>query len=339
MKTVILAAGFGSRLWPLSTSEKPKQFQSLIHGETPLGYTYQQLARVIPKQDLYVLSLNGLEAHITAILPGIDPEHIILVPARRNTLPHTVWALRSMGLQDDEPILFKSVDHYLRNPDDFVQSLRLALESYDQTKPVFKLLCTKYESYNSNDGYCIVDQKGSIRKFLEKPSRQALEAAADGQTIFRSPFMYMTSKHVFDAVLQPLSESWAKQALALLHASESEQKQLFLAMPMIDISSTVFQTSDQLTAGVIDYDYIDIGRFEEVYELNDKDEKGNVIIGDIILGTDCQRCLILNETDRPMVVMSQQDMVIVQSAAGTFVSPFTDAAKIGDIYKTKIYKQ
>ncbi len=75
MKTIILAAGFGSRLWPLSTSERPKQFQNFINDTSLLQHTYSLMSKVSEVADLYVLTLKGLEWLVVEQLPTTNNEH------------------------------------------------------------------------------------------------------------------------------------------------------------------------------------------------------------------------------------------------------------------------
>jgi mannose-1-phosphate guanylyltransferase len=338
MKTVILAAGFGSRLWPLSTSERPKQFLPLINGQSLLSYTYTQLAQTIASSDLYVLTLSGLEHHVQHELPDLRPDHLLLVPERRNTLPHTLFALSMLGSDPNEPILFKGVDHFIRNPVSFAASLQQSLVRYDAAHPILTLLCSPYINFNNNDGYCIVDDSAHVRMFLEKPTYDELVTAAGNDTIYRASFTYIASVRACLDALEGITEDWAARAQQLLMADGATRKKLFLDLPMLDISNALFKSAHQLVVDEIEYDFIDVGRFEEIYELNDKDTDGNVIIGKVTLGTACHDSLIINETADPLVVMALDTMVVAHSAAGSLVTPFNDASKIGDIYKSQIHK-
>lgn len=337
MKTVILAAGFGSRLWPVSTSDKPKQFQRLINGTSLLKYTYQQLTQAIAVDELYVLGLEGMQNLIREELPEIKDDHIILVPERRNTLPHTLWALNSITNDPHEPVLFKSVDHFVHNPEAFIKSLKNALSNYGNKQPALELLCSDYGAFNTNDGYCIVDSSNRLLRFMEKPSQADLEAAAGNHKVYRSSMTFIASIRAFQEILGGFDEAWVDAAKQLLASNSTSRAKLFLELPFMDISTTIFQKSDQLRVDTIDYSFTDVGRFEELYQLNDKDQQGNVVIGPVILGTVCKNSLIINETDKPLVVMSVTDSVVVQTEAGSLVSPFKDAVKIGEIYKSQIH--
>ena len=337
MKTVILAAGFGSRLWPLSTSEKPKQFQQLINGTSLLKYTYTQLQKTIPTDELYVLILEGMQELVSQELPSIDSHNVIVVPERRSTLPHTLWALSKIVGSETESVLFKSVDHFILDEEAFIASLSQVInDHHDSTR--LTLLCTKYATFNSNDGYCVADRTGEVVQFLEKPSEETLNKIRTDYDIYRSPMIYITSKNTMRDALEELSDEWLPSARALLDSGTKSPEQDFLNLPFLDISNAVFQRSHKLQLAVIDYQFIDVGRFQEIYGINPKDANGNVIIGKAIIDGACRDNLIINRTSSPIVIISKSESVIVQTLEGSLVSSFTEAHKIGDIYKQQIHQ-
>lgn len=336
MKTVILAAGFGSRLWPLSTSEKPKQFQPLIGEKSLLRYTYDLLSNVTTQDELYVLGLEGMLDLIREQVPELRSENVILVPERRNTLPHTLWALAGITDNLDEPVLFKSVDHYLLHPEVFLSSLGEVLGEY-KPGPSITLLCTSYQKFNTNDGYCLVDSTGIVKKFLEKPTEQELQTHSAGLTVYRTTFTYIASSNALLTNLKHTSEAWAGNARAVVEGKLSGRKDAFLKLPFMDISSFIFQKAGNLRAVEMEYEFIDVGRFEEIYELNTKDGDSNVIIGKVITAEETRNNLIINTTDEPLVVIGKKDTVIIQTDHGSLVSSFPDASKVGDIYKSQIH--
>jgi mannose-1-phosphate guanylyltransferase len=337
MKTVILAAGFGSRLWPLSTSEKPKQFQPLLHGQSLLAYTYGQMLKITPVDELYVLVLAGMEPLVHQELPSIADNHIIVVPERRNTMPHTLWALSQITTDPSEPVLFKSVDHYITNPDDFAASIKYRLDSYQTTdKSDLTMLCTAYKAYNSNDGYCAVGASGELIEFLEKRPESEVERSAAKHTIYRSPMIYIATRKACLTILNNIKEGWSTDAKLTLNEDGRLRTEAFLRMPFMDIRH-LFEPSSTIRVNEIQYGFIDVGRFDELYALNDKDEYDNVCIGNVVIGRGCSHILAINERSEPLVVIGVSDSVVVQTLAGSLVAPFKDAAQVGEIYKQRIY--
>jgi mannose-1-phosphate guanylyltransferase len=332
MKTVILAAGFGSRLWPLSTSQKPKQFQPLLGGVSPLQNTYNMLSKLINTQDIYVLTLEGLQSHVFDQLPNCASDHVLCVPERRNTWPHTLWALTVLG---DEPLLFKSVDHFVRAPEIFLNSLQKQLDVAHSDHVT--LLCNDPEPFDSNDGYAVVDDAGHITAFVEKPSREQFDEFRAQGSVYRSPLLYIGSRGAFAAALKGIDADWARTSERLLAAKPADRAQAFLDLPVADISSTFFQAAAELWAQPIDYQFVDIGSFRTLHKLNDKDRDGNVVIGSVVLGEGCQGNFIVNHLSQPLVVQNTQGCVVVQTKDGSLVTPLATADAVGNLYKTRIH--
>jgi mannose-1-phosphate guanylyltransferase len=337
MKVVILAAGLGTRLWPLSTPNKPKQFQKLINGQSLLHYTYATLATVIPTSDLYVQTLKGLEKHVYEELPEINDEHVILVPEHRDTLAETLWTINTISRDGSEAILFKSVDQYIENSSDFALSLKSSIENYDHLD--MTLFGIPAGQYSSNSGYLTIDNNGVVTSFIEKPSLEVTLELLKTNKLYRSLFIYSASYGSVEKSLERLDTPWARASKALLKADEDTREQLFLSMPIIDISTTLFEAADNLKFKLLDktYKYVDVGRYSALYDLNDKDRHGNVIIGQVKTGLHCHNNLIINHTDDPLVVIDTSNSVIIQTNEGDLVSTFEASGNIKEIYKNQLY--
>jgi mannose-1-phosphate guanylyltransferase len=211
-----------------------------------------------------------------------------------------------------------------------------ALDRYAGDKPVFTMLADKATSFNSNDGYCVTDESGRMTAFLEKPARQAFEDAAATHILYRCPMLYVVSRNIFAGILAHIAEPWQQQAEQLLSADAAARPKIFLVMPFTDMG-IAYQQAPDVRVVRIEYQFVDVGRFQELYQLNDKDTDGNVIMGTAVLDGVCANNLIINLTDAPLAVLSISDSVIVQTSAGSLVTPFSEAARIGEIYKSRIH--
>lgn len=279
----------------------------------------------------------GMQELVWDSLPEIASNHIIVVPAHRNTLPELMWALSSVTDDPNEPVLFKSVDHFILNEEVFATSLQKCLDAWHAHAPALTLICTPFETFNSNDGYCIADNSGTMLRFLEKPSREEFDEMVRDHQAFRFPFIFVVSQQTCLDVLSDTPEPWADQARQVLLArDDAAREQAFLPMGKMDLRGIWMMQTNRMRVLPIDYEFMDIGRFEELYQLNTKDADGNVIRGKVILGMACRGSMIINQTDSPLVVMSAEDAVIIQTDEGSFAAPFRDAAKIGDVYKQHI---
>jgi mannose-1-phosphate guanylyltransferase len=338
MKAVILAGGPGTRLWPVSNPQSSKAFQPVIRGESMLQYTYRQLRKVFRPQDLYIQAPRGLEAAIVEQLPGLDAQHIVLNPIPKDTLPITLWVMNELGSDPTEPILFRSVDQFIEDDQEgaFLSSLSDCIQRYDYKTPRITLLCTKYRSFHPGNGYVVADNAKNIITFVEKPTEEVVGELPKQGTLYRNPFMIIASKKAFLDVLEDLDYPWSRMGRQLLSATRQDREQLFLDMELLSIDYTIFETSHQLKMDEIDYDFLDVGTYRALYELNEKDISGNVVIGQVIVGKNCRNNFICNQNTQPLVVDSINDSVVAQTPAGSLVISMENADRIKEIHKKQL---
>jgi mannose-1-phosphate guanylyltransferase len=334
MKCVILAAGLGSRLWPLSTQERPKQFQQLIGNQTPLQYTHSLLCQALPAKAVYVLTLSGLETLVHEQLPGVSQHNLITVPERRNTLPHTLLALNQLADTDAEPVLFMPADIYYAQPNDLLRALR-GLKQVTTTIRTH-LLCAPASGIDRSLGYVLVDGAGAVAAFVEKPDARTAKRLATSDGTYVNTMGYLTSSAAIRSQFGTLAAETGQLAAALLAAQPSQRKRTFLDMPFIDISHGLFEQADNLTALPIATPIIDIGKFSSLYAINKKDRHNNVAAGPVVFDGLSHGNFVVNRFNRPLAIINTQDSVIIQTPDGSLAAPLSHADAIGDIYKQQI---
>lgn len=338
MKTVLLAAGFGSRLWPLSTSEKPKQFQTLLGEQSLLQYSYELFSQITNPDELYVLTLRGLEHWVHEQIPAIPTNNVLTVPERRNTLPHTLFALNSITSARDEPVLFSGTDLFITDSNSFLASLRDCIEKMDHTAATqsITMACSSSGAIDTNAGYLQPGDAGVT--FIEKPDLQTIHTLSEKGPLYKNTFTFIASAASLEPAFTAMDDRLAGQAKALLAADEEKRQAAFLTMPVCDISNAAFSHAPNITACVTDSDFVDLGTYASLHRINEKDAQGNVIFGSVVLDGNCTGNFIANHTDQPLVLIDTSDTVIVQTPWGNIFSPLAQASRIGDIYKQKINK-
>lgn len=337
MKTVLLAAGFGSRLWPLSTSDKPKQFQPLLGGQSLLQYTYKLFRSFTQVEELYVLTLHGLEHWVYEQLPGIPKANVLIVPERRNTLPHTLFALNTLTHSPEEQVLCGNVDLVVTDPQAFCTSAKSLAGTKDASK--ITMLFSAEGVIDPNASYAKLDRKNRVTEFYEKPDRQTIEKMLELGPFYKNTGgVVALSVSSLQIALEAIDKNISAKARKLLTAmSEPNRIKTFLDMPFCDIDTTVFQEAPNIVGHLTLSDFIDLGKFSALHHVNDKDERGNVIIGNIIVGDDCTNNFLVNQLMKPLVIITTNNMVVAQTAHGTLVAPLDEADRIGAIYKEQIH--
>jgi mannose-1-phosphate guanylyltransferase len=130
---VIMAGGVGSRFWPMSRNSRPKQFIDILGtGKTLIQLTYERFEKIIPTENIFIVTNKVYEVHIREQLPYIDASRILLEPARRNTAPCIAYATYKIHkINPDANIVVAPSDHIILREQDFLQTVQAALDSVE----------------------------------------------------------------------------------------------------------------------------------------------------------------------------------------------------------------
>jgi len=131
---VIMAGGVGSRFWPVSTPDNPKQFHDMLGtGKSLLQQTFDRLLSLIPKQNILISTNQIYKNLVLSQLPGITENQLVLEPAMRNTAPAILYSAMKIYAQNPNAvILIAPSDHWIDKEDMFIESLKISFEACQQ---------------------------------------------------------------------------------------------------------------------------------------------------------------------------------------------------------------
>ncbi|HBS5870279.1 TPA: mannose-1-phosphate guanylyltransferase/mannose-6-phosphate isomerase [Klebsiella aerogenes] len=330
---VIMAGGTGSRLWPMSRELYPKQFLRL-HGElSMLQETITRLDGLETKEPIVICN----EQHrflVAEQLRQIEKlsNNIILEPIGRNTAPAIALAALHAVAHDDDPLLLVlAADHVIENNEAFQAAINSAVVYANQGKLVtFGIVPTGPET-----GYGYI-QRGSeehfdkhvaydVKRFVEKPNLPTAQEYLDSSEYYWNSGMFMFRASRF---LQELDEfrpdilSSCKQAMQTVHTDSLRDfirvdKDAFSACPDESVDYAVMEKTRSASVVPLDAGWNDVGSWSALWEVNDKDGKGNSLSGDVFVH-DSSNCYINSEEQlvaavgvNNLVVVSTKDAVLV----------------------------
>ena len=326
LKAVILAGGSGSRLWPLSRKQLPKQFLSLAHqGESFLDATASRLAPLIDHDDVWVVT--G-EAHATGeAFSALQGYHTILEPEGRNTAPAIAVAAAALMADGDDPVMVVlPADHVILDQPSFHQALRLACEEAQQGRLVtFGIVPTRPDT-----GFGYIQAVGDaavrdVRQFTEKPDlAHATAFVESGEYFWNSGMFVWRASVILSQIRQHLPEVAAvvddmQHAMAQGERLNAVMKRMFSRMPDISIDYGVLEKAEGIRLVPCDIGWSDVGSWDAVHEISDRDANDNVVQGNV-LAVDCCNTL-LRSSSRLLAAVDVENLIVVETADAVLVVP------------------
>lgn len=329
MKPVVLAGGSGSRLWPKSRAALPKQFLALTSDQTMLQETLQRLDGSSAANPIVICN----DAHRFLVAEqlrqmGGDHGGIILEPVGRNTAPAiALAALHAMQTDDDPVLLVLAADHLIKDSAGFQAAVSKANElAMDGNLVTFGIVPDQaHTGYGYIKGGEAIGVGMKVDEFVEKPDLATAQQYVDSGNYFWNSGMFMFKASVYLAELKkhaPEMYSICEQAIA----TESKDldfiridPEIFATCPDDSIDYAVMEKTALAAMVPLDAGWSDVGSWSSLWETADnKDENGNVIVGDAIL--EGVNNSYINAEERLIAVVGLDDVVVVETKDAVMVA-------------------
>jgi mannose-1-phosphate guanylyltransferase/mannose-1-phosphate guanylyltransferase/mannose-6-phosphate isomerase len=339
MIPVILSGGSGTRLWPLSRGQYPKQFLPLVSSHTMIQETVLRLA-----------GLDGLKAPIAVCNEdhrfmmaeqlweiGVKPAAIILEPVGKNTAPAVATAALTAASEEDV-LLVLPADHVIADLAAFhkaiVQAQALAKQGFLVT---FGIVPTEPET---GYGYIKRDtlQHGSafnVAAFVEKPDAETAKHYLDSGDYYWNSGMFAFKAGTFLNELEKFNPEMLAICRQALNAAKVDldfvrlDKTLFSTCPADSIDYAVMEKTDKAVVIPLDADWNDVGSWSALWDVTDKDACGNAISGDV-LTVDTHNSFI-HAQSKLVAVIGADDLVVIETADAVMIAPKNRVQEVKEI--------
>lgn len=336
---VLMAGGIGTRFWPYSRNEKPKQFLDVLNtGKTLLQSTYERFLSICHPENILIVTHEEHTALVTAQLPMIRSEQIIAEPMRRNTAPCIAYAANRVFLKNPKATMVVSPsDHLILQEAGFLSTI---LKAAEQARVEDKLITLGIKPLRPETGYGyiqFIEGKSSLKKvktFTEKPALALAKTFVEsGDFVWNSGVFVWSVKSILQAFhryLPELSEAFEEIRSGMLTADERTLvTRVYTQTKNISIDYGVMEKADNVYVALGDFSWSDLGSWASLHEAAERDDENNVVNGDVLV----------YDTRNSVIKGPPDTLIVTQGLNGYLVGVFGNVVIICEKEKEELFRR
>jgi mannose-1-phosphate guanylyltransferase len=340
---VIMAGGIGSRFWPVSRTEKPKQFIDILGvGKTLIQLTFERFRNICPPENVFVVTNAIYKDLVLEQLPELTENQVLCEPAMRNTAPCVAYAnYKIQEINPDALVVVAPSDHIILKEDVFVEDINTALNAAAQNDSLITL-GIKPSRPDTGYGYIqfleesiseTIPEVKRVKTFTEKPNLEIAKSfVASGDFLWNSGIFVWSLKSIIKAFKQHLDEVdslFAKGIGKYNSPAETEFiEETYAVCKNISIDYGIMEKADNVYVLPVDFGWSDLGTWGSLHLLRDKDDQGNSVIGSNVMLYETENCIVHMPEDKLVVLHGLTDFIVVEDNNTLLICRKDDEQKI-----------
>ena len=327
----IMAGGIGSRFWPVSRVDLPKQFLDILNtGKTLIQSTFDRFAQYIPVENIFVVTSYQYKEIVAQQLPLLPDENIVCEPSRKNTAPCIAYiSYKLQQLNPKSNLICAPADHLILDDTAFIKTSIEALEFTEKNNALLTLGIKPFQP-NTGYGYIQYEQQSvsdniyKVKTFTEKPDLELAKTfIASGDFLWNAGIFVWQTKNIITAFEKYLPEihelfDGAKKAMN----SKNEKEAIDLIYPLcvnISIDYGILEKADNVYVIPSSFGWSDLGTWGSAYENLEKDYHENAAAGNNIILFDSSKNMIHTTGDKLILLQGLEDFIVVDTTDALLV--------------------
>ncbi len=322
---VIMAGGIGSRFWPMSRAAYPKQFLDILNtGHTLLQSTYNRFAKIIPAENIFIVTSKDYIHIVEEQIPQIPVSNIIGEPERKNTAPCiALIALKIKLLNPEANLIVSPSDHLIENETMFIADCLTAL---DQSANNDTLITFGIQPSYANTGYGYIQYEASqtntpahkVKRFTEKPNKQtAIQFLQEGSYLWNSGIFFWKADTIINAFRTYMPDMFDVFVCGRMDLNTEKEasavEHIYQHCPSISIDYGILEKAENVYVIPVAFGWNDLGTWNSAWENTEKDNALNAVGGNNTMVIDAQGCIV-HSTDKKLVLVGGvSDLIIVNT--------------------------
>lgn len=340
---VIMAGGIGSRFWPVSRSNMPKQFLDITGtGRTLIQQTYDRFVKLMPDSNIFVVTNEEYREIIHNQLPEIPDENILGEPMRRNTAPCIMYANIKINIKDPMAnIVVTPADHLIVNEEEFLTNIKDGLKYTTFNNSLLTLGITPDRPAT---GYGYIQLSGDklenkivpVKTFTEKPHLELAKFfLSSGDFLWNSGIFIWKHKTIDAAMKEFLPELHNLFSENLQYFNTPEEKvvinRIYSDAKSISIDFGVMEKAQNVFVMKTNFGWSDLGTWNSLYTLMDKDDDKNVVVGKKIMLNQSFANYVNIQTDKVVILKDMEDYIVVDTEDALLICKRENEQQIADL--------
>ena len=340
---VIMAGGVGSRFWPMSTAENPKQFIDVLGvGKTLLQLTVERFGNLVNPKNIWVVTNQIYAPIVKAQLPDMPEGNILSEPCRRNTAPciaYVSWRIKSKDPKAN--IVVTPSDHIVTNTTEFQRVIQECMQFTSETDAIVTL-GMKANRPESGYGYIQADLSTSslrnkeiyrVDSFREKPNLETAQEYIKKNNYFWNAGIFIWNVNTIVNAFRIYQPSMAKifESLLPIYGTEKEQQMINERFPEcenISVDYAIMEKAEEIFVCPADFGWSDLGTWGSLHKESKKDLYGNVSIGQDISLIESHNCIVHTTQEKKVVIQGLDGYIVAEKNNTLLICKLSEEQRI-----------